>query len=277
QDHLGPGLSLRGGGLGLSGEPAVVDRAGGAGLLRPYLAIVLGILFIALALDGLLAWLLPEEDPGLAQRRQDFALLRLLLSEGGADPRRRFAELDAELEEALGAPLALLEAADVAGLDAGAEAGDLLRLRDDAGRDTLYQPWPEQGLVLSLGPLPPAPPRTATLELLFIISYYLLVACLLFLWIRPFFRALNRRRAAAARFGSDGFASRVELPASSSILPVARTFNAMAERIAYLISAHRELTHAVSHELRTPLARCKFTLEMLARSNDAHKRGSYLA
>jgi signal transduction histidine kinase len=50
----------------------------------------------------------------------------------------------------------------------------------------------------------------------------------------------------------------------------------MADRIEYLVSAHRDLTNAVSHELRTPLARFKFSLEILARSNDETKRQQYL-
>src|SRR5690606_739506 len=150
------------------------------------LAIVLAILFIALALDSLLAWLLPEEDPALARQRQGFDLARLLLSEDGSDPPERFAALQPRLEDALAAPLGRLDARDIAGLSAFEVSGELLRLEDEAGRLTLYQPWPEQGLVLALGPLDPARPRAARLEALLIISYYLLVACLVFLWIRPF-------------------------------------------------------------------------------------------
>jgi len=113
-------------------------------------------------------------------------------------------------------------------------------------------------------------------ELVLILSYYFLVAFILFLWIRPFFRDLSVLRGAASEFGREDFSTRVTVPASSSILPVAQSFNAMAERIQYLISAHKELTNAVSHELRTPLARFKFSLEILAKTDDPEKKRRYL-
>ena len=45
--------------------------------------------------------------------------------------------------------------------------------------------------------------------------------------------------------------------------PLARTLNALAERMERLIAAQRELTNGISHELRTPLARVRFALEIL--------------
>jgi signal transduction histidine kinase len=113
-------------------------------------------------------------------------------------------------------------------------------------------------------------------ETLVISAYYVLVAIILLLWIRPFYRDLSQLRRASAEFGKEDFSTRVQLSDKSSILPVAQSFNAMAERIEYLVSAHRELSNAVSHELRTPLARFKFTMEILARSQDAEKRQQYL-
>jgi signal transduction histidine kinase len=129
--------------------------------------------------------------------------------------------------------------------------------------------------VLALGPLPVHQQETL-FETVVIAAYYALIALLVFLWIRPFYRDLSLLRSAAAEFGKQDFSTRVDLSPKSSILPVAQSFNAMAARIEYLVSAHRELTNAVSHELRTPLARFKFSLEILTRINDAAKQQDYL-
>src|SRR5688572_32490646 len=67
----------------------------------------------------------------------------------------------------------------------------------------------------------------------------------------PFYRDLRLLRRAAADFGRADFETRVQINSKSSILPVAQTFNAMAERIETLVSAHKELTHAVRSEEHT--------------------------
>jgi signal transduction histidine kinase len=139
----------------------------------------------------------------------------------------------------------------------------------------LYQQVPGSDQILALGPIPVATTDSIP-ESLIIVSYYLLIALVLLIWIRPFYRDLSMLRQGAANFGKEDFSTRVQLSDKSSILPVAQSFNTMAERIEYLVSAHQELTNAVSHELRTPLARFKFSLEILSRSRDPAKQQEYL-
>src|SRR5690606_10092128 len=112
-------------------------------------------------------------------------------------------------------------------------------LIDSEGRETLYQRIPGTAYLLAVGPFPARGPERSKLESLMILSYYFLVAFIIYLWIRPFFRDLSSLRGAASEFGRDDFSTRVSVPASSSILPVAQSFNTMAERIQYLISAHK--------------------------------------
>lgn len=252
--------------------------------IRSYFAIVFGILLIAVALDTLLAALLPDQNQSNAGRYRDsFALIResvLPAGAGGEELAAAFAARRAGLEAALGFPVALYSRSDFAGpedLQPALAEGEILSLFDAGGGEILYQNVPHSDHVLALGPLPPPAAGRSGLELAVITAYYFLVAFIVFLWIRPFYRDLGSLRNAASQFGRNDFSSRVEVAKSSSILPLALSFNAMAERIQYLVSAHRELTNAVSHELRTPLARFKFSLEILAKTEDPAKKASYLA
>ncbi|MDP1933072.1 MAG: ATP-binding protein [Gammaproteobacteria bacterium] len=261
------------------------ERFSSVFFLRSYVAIAAGILIIALALDSLLVWLIPAQNTEAAQRyAPDFALVELQLqgqndAESDTGTTGRFRALEPQLEQALGLPLTLYSQDDFAGQDAFLTAlltGAVVSGFDSQGQEILYRLLGDSSQVLALGPLPEPTTSEDSIETIVIISYYVLVAILLFLWVRPFYRDLSALRHAASRFGRDDFSSRVEVDSRSSILPVAQSFNRMAERIQYLVTAHRDLTNAVSHELRTPLARFKFSMEILDKTDDVQKKSHYL-
>ncbi|MEC8860686.1 MAG: ATP-binding protein [Pseudomonadota bacterium] len=252
-------------------------------LIRSYSVIAAGILIIALALDSLMLWVLPGTEQSSSERyATEFALIELLLTETGseaADLAERFAELSQQIQSAAGVPVRLYEATELAGqatfLDALRD-GSVQSFLDGDSREILYRMLSENGPIIALGPLPQVPASTAFIETMVIVSYYLLVALLLFLWIRPFYRDLSSLRQAASQFGRDDFQTRVAVSSKSSILPVANSFNKMAERIQYLVTAHRDLTNAVAHELRTPLARFKFGLEMIPKMPAGERQAEHL-
>jgi len=245
--------------------------------VRAYVAILLGIVLVGLLLEMLLAASARDEDEAELSARYAplFSLLGREL-EGIAE-----ADMPAHIDftmGALGVPVSVIPLSSFADTQEFATGQDLPGISvfyDSNDAPLLYQPIAATDLVLALGPLPVAG-QSGSLEVLVISAYYALIALVVLLWIRPFYRDLSRLRRAAAEFGKQDFSTRVQLDSKSSILPVAQSFNSMAERIEYLVSAHRELTNAVSHELRTPLARFKFSLEILARSDDAGKRQQYL-
>lgn len=68
--------------------------------------------------------------------------------------------------------------------------------------------------------------------------------------------------AVARRFGSGKLDARARMKRSDEIGDVARAFDEMADRIASLLLAERELLANVSHELRTPLARIRVALDL---------------
>lgn len=118
-------------------------------------------------------------------------------------------------------------------------------------------------------------PREPNLMPVYIATAYLMLALLLgvvlFVWVRPHWRDLEKLRLAAQRFGDNDLSARVRMPRRSSISDVAGHFDLMAARIEGLIANQRELTNAVSHELRTPIARLNFELDQLGKQQDPVK------
>ncbi|EJM17765.1 signal transduction histidine kinase [Pseudomonas sp. GM18] len=115
-------------------------------------------------------------------------------------------------------------------------------------------------------------PAEPSLMPFYIAAAYLMIAvmigCVLFFWVRPHWRDLEKLRLAAERFGDNDLSARIQLSRRSNIRDLAQHFNLMAARIEGLIANQRELTNAVSHELRTPIARLSFELDQLKQQPD---------
>ena len=94
----------------------------------------------------------------------------------------------------------------------------------------------------------------------FILLFYSAIAGVVFLWVWPLTRDLNRLRLHTQQMGKDGEQPSIDISTRSVLYPFAKTFNAMAKRLSEILRSQREMTLAVSHELRTPLARMKFAL-----------------
>ncbi|MFW9086642.1 ATP-binding protein [Pseudomonas sp. P2758] len=125
--------------------------------------------------------------------------------------------------------------------------------------------------------LPPEP----SLMTFYIVGAYLMLAVLLgfvmFFWVRPHWRDLEKLRLAAESFGDNDLSSRIQLSRRSNIRDLAEHFNLMAARIESLIANQRELTNAVSHELRTPIARLSFELDQLKQQPDPNQNRELIA
>ena len=125
--------------------------------------------------------------------------------------------------------------------------------------------------------LPPEP----SLMTFYIAGAYLMLAVLLgfvmFFWVRPHWRDLEKLRLAAECFGDNDLSARIQLSRRSNIRDLAEHFNLMAARIESLIANQRELTNAVSHELRTPIARLSFELDQLKQQPDPSQNRQLIA
>ncbi len=82
------------------------------------------------------------------------------------------------------------------------------------------------------------------------------------------FSPLHRVASAVDHFGRGDLSARVASDRKDEIGNLARSFNAMADRIQTLLSAERRLLEDVSHELRSPLSRLSFAAELIRDAPD---------
>jgi signal transduction histidine kinase len=106
---------------------------------------------------------------------------------------------------------------------------------------------------------------------------FLMVALLLWFWVRPFWRDLMALRGAAEKVGGGDLDVQVDMRKSSPLFDFAHRFNEMTTRISSLMKSQKELTNSVSHELRTPLARLRFSQHLATDEPTAEGKDRYLA
>ncbi|MBH3404138.1 HAMP domain-containing protein [Pseudomonas glycinae] len=207
-----------------------------------------------------------------AVRGQAWSLVEHMRDQQGA---AREARLEA-LRPHYGLTLSLIEAdqLNLNDQEKAELAQDLLVIRDDY---TQFISNIDGGSQLLSIKLPPEP----SLMPFYIAGAYLMLAVLLgivlYFWVRPHWRDLEKLRLAAERFGDNDLSVRIQLSKRSNIRDLAEHFNLMAARIEGLIANQRELTNAVSHELRTPIARLSFELDQLKQQPDASQNRELIA
>jgi signal transduction histidine kinase len=76
-------------------------------------------------------------------------------------------------------------------------------------------------------------------------------------------RPLQHVATVAKRFGQGDLTARVKSQRKDEIGEVGRAFDAMADRVAGLMSAQQELMANVSHELRTPVSRIQVAVDLI--------------
>ncbi len=96
-----------------------------------------------------------------------------------------------------------------------------------------------------------------------LVVFYVGIALVIFLWLWPLSRDAKKLERQTRTLGKDAVPETLRISSASTLYPLARAFNHMAQRLRDLIASHRDMTNAVSHELRTPLARMKFSLAIL--------------
>jgi signal transduction histidine kinase len=139
-------------------------------------------------------------------------------------------------------------------------SGKILATRNDYQR-VWYKRIAQTQQVLMLA-LPRDDQESPLYDVLLII-FYLAIALVIYLWVWPLSRDSKKLERQTRNLGNDGVPQTLDISPTSTLYPLARAFNHMAQRLRELIASHREMTNAVSHELRTPLARMKFALAMI--------------
>ncbi|MGB0494957.1 MAG: sensor histidine kinase [Kangiellaceae bacterium] len=105
-------------------------------------------------------------------------------------------------------------------------------------------------------------------EALFLISFYALVALVIFYWIWPLSKDLNLLQKALKNFDEENWQSRLDFPSSSPIADLARAYNQLVNKIKRMLENEKSMANSISHELRTPLARIRFALQLAKESKD---------
>jgi len=99
-----------------------------------------------------------------------------------------------------------------------------------------------------------------------LLRYAIVALCVLVpiaVWSRRHWLELQALSKVAESLGEGRLSARAATKEKSSLFPLARRMNEMAERIQSLLAAQKSLLHSVSHELRTPISRIEFGLELL--------------
>lgn len=249
-----------------------------------------GVLIATLALSFLVQMQLMEYvwrhaaqgfDPR-ARFKPTFHLLEEALAEL---PTERWPGRLAELSRGFGMPARLerLEALPERGFlgaerAAALEAGEVQSIEREGGGVRALKRMRDSAYVVVIDY--PGPDNRRVRMLTYATNWaveFAIVAALVFLWVRPFWRDLIRLHHAAGEIGAGRFESPTQVGRFSPLRPLAMAFREMSERLAALLQSHRTLTSAVSHELRTPLARLRFTHQLAGEETAADGKDRYLA
>lgn len=89
-------------------------------------------------------------------------------------------------------------------------------------------------------------------------------------WLAAIFVVLPIRRVTAIvqRFGQGDLSVRANMGRKDEIGGLARSFDAMAERLETLVMSERRLLQDISHELRSPLTRLKLAIRLTRTATD---------
>ena len=112
------------------------------------------------------------------------------------------------------------------------------------------------------------------------LGYLALIAAVIGLAAYPIVRQLTRRleslRAGVEQFGQGSLTTRVPVHGRDEVAAVASSFNAAADRIERLVSAHRALLANASHELRSPVTRLRMAIDLYEKPQDREARAEIL-
>ena len=213
--------------------------------LRFYVVLLLSMVLLALAIEGLLSWRTTPHHPWLPAH--------LLFCQHVALPACAHQQ----------ATLQTLRARDIQLPDstrAQLGRGDVVALQTQSGMATVLAQHDDH--YLSFGPVD-LRDDNAPLGLYLYLLFFGLFALLLLAWLWPLFRDLDTVRRTLANADQRHGALRFALPSRSLMQPLVKVIHQLSHEVDQLLHSQSEMSHFIAHDLRTPLARMRFALAML--------------
>lgn len=225
-----------------------------------YLVIIVGLHAINWGSETLWHKINNEESKSLLQQKQ---LLKVLAQHIDVNP---------DTLSAMDQKLTLLAFNDVAWLPEQAQAlqrGEVITLYDSNQHLFLVVGLKNNSDLLQIGPIAPIQYPIFNKMLVLGLSYVLL-AIVIAMWTRPIWRDLQQLTSLAQQINNHSHSSPLQplVKSRSPIAPIVNSVNFMIMRIQGLIDEQKHLINALSHELRTPLSRMRFSVAMLASSDN---------
>lgn len=238
-----------------------------------YILIVVAVIAVGWGLDKIWQSHAPRETVS-ASERQLIDLIDSLLQQASTDRQSELIEAirrDSNLE------LFLHNAEDFANTKLFEKmlAGETVVV-DTGGARLLYRKLNHSNHIIGIRQLVDDQANPTIYNLL-LLTFYLAIALVIFIWIWPLSRDLNKLEKQTKLLGSEVIPDDLRIAPTSAVYDLASAFNRMSRRVRDLLASHKEMTYAVSHELRTPLARMKFGLEMAKDLTDLEKIKKQLA
>lgn len=143
---------------------------------------------------------------------------------------------------------------------------EIVTLENSDGSFVAYRQLGHRNVLLAIEI--PMTEKNKYTKYLLLVTFYLLIAGVVYLWTRPLARDLKTLEDASQDFAHANWNTSVVVPSSSPVNHLAQAYNRLLVRIKQLLKDQQEMSHAISHELRTPLARIKFSLEMALNSDN---------
>jgi len=231
--------------------------------LRLYLLIVSTVLIIGISLD--FAWQHFEKEPFQDEDKQ--AILNILSIQLDNLPEEQLEKHLKVINQKLANNLALIKNDSPVGKSLSAKLnGEKIVFVGNDNEVIGFKKLQQHPYLLQLK-TPSNNDRSIT-KFIFISLFYTLIAIVIFYWIWPLSKDLNKLEKSVNQFDQQQWQSTINLPATSSIYHLAKAYNSLLDRIRLLVETQQAMSHSISHELRTPLARIRFALQMAQESSD---------
>lgn len=213
--------------------------------LRFYFILLLSMILLALAIEGLLSWRDAPRHPWLPAHLLFCQQIELPACASQHTHLQSLQTRDVQLPALTRQQL---------------DRGEVVALQTQTGMATLLAKADDR--YFSFGPVD-LREDNAPFALYLYLLFFGLFALLLLGWLWPLFRDLDTVRKTLASADQRQGPLRIQVPGRSLMQPLVKVISQLSYEVDQLLHSQREMSHFIAHDLRTPLARMRFALAMM--------------